>query len=121
MAIVRPSNFKYNEKMKLDEAMVCALFREHGIPEPQREYKFHPTRKWRLDYAWPDKFLAVEVEGGVWVKGRHNHPSGFLKDMDKYNQLTMYGWRLLRFTPQSLVTEESLKLIRHFFCVIIRS
>ncbi|HNC42202.1 MAG TPA: hypothetical protein PK522_10495, partial [Nitrosomonas sp.] len=50
--------------------------------------------------AWPDYKLAVEIEGGVWIKGRHTSGSGFMKDMEKYNALTMLGWSLLRYTPK---------------------
>lgn len=65
------------------------------MPEP--EYKFHPVRKWRLDFAWPSLRLAVEIEGAVWTGGRHTRGSGFLADIDKYNALASMGWRLLRF------------------------
>ena len=75
------------------------LFIHHGCPAPVPEYKFHKTRKWRLDYAWPDKKIAMEIEGGVWIAGRHNRAPGFIKDMEKYNQLALYGWRLFRFQP----------------------
>mgnify|MGYP006149714629 CR=1 FL=1 len=36
-----------------------------GIAEPVKEHKFHPKRKWRLDLAWPEEKLAVEIEGGA--------------------------------------------------------
>uniref|UniRef100_A0A6M3LIE1 DUF559 domain-containing protein n=1 Tax=viral metagenome TaxID=1070528 RepID=A0A6M3LIE1_9ZZZZ len=79
--------------------MNYVLLKHFGIPSPEIEYKFHPSRKWRIDYAWPGVKLAVEIEGGAWVKGRHNRASGFIKDMEKYNQLILLGWRLLRFQP----------------------
>lgn len=33
------------------------------LPEPETQYKFHPKRRWRLDFAWPDFRLSVEVNG----------------------------------------------------------
>ena len=56
-----------------------------GLPEPVREFKFHPTRRWRFDFAWPDHKVAAEVEGGTWTGGRHTRGSGFEKDCHKYN------------------------------------
>lgn len=64
---------------------------------PIREYVFHPIRKWRFDFAWPEYRIAVEIEGGIWVKGRHNSPQGFLKDIEKYNMATCLGWQVYRF------------------------
>ena len=61
------------------------------------EYRFHPTRKWRFDFCWPEQRLAVEIEGSVWTNGRHTRGSGFIADTEKYNTATLMGWRVLRF------------------------
>jgi len=94
---------------------LAVMIRFAGLPEPVREYKFHPTRKWRIDLAWPEEKLAVEIEGGVWSKGRHIRPKGFLGDLKKYNTLTILGWALLRITPQQVRTGEALTLIEDWF------
>lgn len=73
------------------------VWQSFKIVFPVREYKFHPTRKWRIDFAWPEVKLAVEIEGAVWVQGRHTRGSGFVKDIEKYNALTELGWSLLRY------------------------
>lgn len=77
-----------------------------------KEHKFHPTRKWRFDYAIPAHKIAIEVEGGVWTGGRHTSPKGFLNDMEKYNTATVMGWRVLRCIPDELCTNATLDLIR---------
>lgn len=83
-----------------------ALFRLQvagvAIPQPEPEYRFHPTRLWRIDFAWPDLKLAVEIEGGIWTQGRHTRGSGVRGDMDKYNALAAMGWRLLRFDGEAV-------------------
>jgi len=78
---------------------ICKILK---IPKPQKEYRFEPTRRWRVDYCWPEWKLAIEIEGGVWSRGRHVRGGGFLKDMEKYNTLTIKGYHLLRFTPKEL-------------------
>ena len=65
-----------------------------------REHKFHPVRKWRWDWADVTNKLAIEIQGGVWIGGRHTSGSGFVKDMEKYNAGVVFGWRLLAYTPQ---------------------
>ena len=73
-----------------------------GVGEPVTEYRFHPTRKRRFDFAFPDKKIAIEAEGAVWVGGRHTRGSGFTKDSEKYNEAAIMGWRVLRYTSGTI-------------------
>ena len=72
------------------------------LPQWEREYKFHPRRRWRFDFAWPEHLVAVEIEGGIFNYGRHNRPLGYQNDCEKYNAATVRGWRVLRFTEGML-------------------
>lgn len=79
-----------------------------GLPVPVAEYAFHPTRKWRFDWAFPVQQLAVEVEGGSWMRGRHTRGDGFTKDIEKYAEALCAGWRILRITPPMIRTGQAL-------------
>jgi len=68
----------------------------------QREYRFHPERKWQFDFALPERKIALEVEGGIWSSGRHTRGGGFDADCEKYNAAAMMGWRVLRITSVML-------------------
>lgn len=81
---------------------LVALCRAAGLPEPIPEYKFHPLRKWRADYAWPLHKVIVEVEGGAYTQGRHTRGAGFVADMCKYNNAALLGYAVLRYTPQQI-------------------
>lgn len=87
-------------------AISDSVFSAFGIPAPQREFLFHPTRKYRIDFAWPSRKLAVEIDGGIWLKGKkagsHSRGSGILRNYKKRNALAVMGWRLLCYTPQSI-------------------
>ncbi|MBR1786661.1 MAG: hypothetical protein IJ756_05815 [Paludibacteraceae bacterium] len=89
---------------------LCA--KELGV-ECIKEYQFYKSRKWRFDYALPKYKIALEVEGGVWTQGRHVRPQGFLGDMNKYNTATLCGWRVFRCTPSSLLTNNTLLLLKN--------
>lgn len=91
------------------------LCKAHNLPLPEKEYRFHPIRRWRVDYCFPKKKLAVEIEGGRFVYGRHNRPMGFKKDMEKYNQLAIQGYWLLRFTPQEVKNGYAIDVIKEWF------
>lgn len=68
------------------------------LPTPAQEVRFDTSRRWRFDRAWLNCKLAVEIEGGTWVSGRHSRGAGMRKDAEKYNAATLQGWRILRFT-----------------------
>lgn len=81
------------------EGKLLSQIRRERLPEPVREYGFHPTRQWRLDFAWPVHKVACEVEGGVYSGGRHVRGAGFEEDCVKYNELAVMDWALIRVTP----------------------
>ena len=106
--ITRKGNTKHNAVAK---DLFCRLVESDFGCECVREYRFHPTRRWRFDYAIPEHRIAVEVEGGVFIGGRHTRPTGFLGDVEKYNTATLYGWRLFRVTPSRLVSASTMQLL----------
>lgn len=81
------------------EENLFAQIRIKKLPLPVREYRFFEYRMWRFDFAYPKVKLAVEVEGGIYMRGRHNRAEGFENDQEKYNFATLMGWRILRYTP----------------------
>jgi hypothetical protein len=76
-----------------------------GLPTPIPEYKFAaPERQYRADFAFLEARIIVEIDGGVWRKGggAHSHPTNILRDMERTNEASIRGWRLMRFTPEEL-------------------
>jgi very-short-patch-repair endonuclease len=80
---------------------------------PVRELKFCDDRRWRFDFAYPDRKLAVEIEGGTGrVRGRHVRPAGFRSDCEKYNAAAMLGWRVLRFPGAAVISGEAVDKLK---------
>lgn len=92
------------EEVKAKPYPLVGLCLAAGLPAPVPEFRFHPERRWRIDYAFPEQKVAVEIEGGLFVRGRHSRGAGMLADMEKYNAATMLGWKLLRYSPAQLLT-----------------
>ena len=84
----------------------------HRLPEPLLEHLFAPPRRWRFDYAWPIYMVALEVEGGAFVGGRHVRGAGFKRDLEKYNAAVLLGWRLVRVLHDQLHTIETVEMLR---------
>ena len=91
--------------------------RMENSPEPdlklKDEVRFHPTRRWRFDFAHEATLVAIEVEGGTWVGGRHTRPAGFHKNCEKYNAANLLGWTVFRLTPQ-MIKGEFIQPIQEF-------
>lgn len=69
------------------------------------EFRFHLTRRWRFDYAFVPRALAIEIEGGVWTGGAHTRGGHFNSDCEKYNEAALLGWRVFRFTTNMMKPE----------------
>ena len=76
------------------------------------EYRFHATRRWRFDVAFPAHRLAVEVDGGVWVGGRHTRGVGATRDCEKFCAAAIDGWRVMRVTPAQVRSGQAVGWIR---------
>ena len=57
--------------MSEGEEIFLLQCRDSGLVIPDREHKFMDGRRFRFDFAWADKMLGVEIEGGVFSGGRH--------------------------------------------------
>jgi very-short-patch-repair endonuclease len=74
-------------------------------PDLEREYRFHHERRWRADFAHVGARVLIEIEGGIWVNGRHNRAAGFNADLEKYLAAGLGGWRVFRFGPDQITLE----------------
>jgi very-short-patch-repair endonuclease len=78
------------------------------------ESTFYPGRKWRFDFkAENSKIkLGIEIDGGGWIRGRHNTGVGKQKDDEKFNHAALVGYRVLRFSPQAVLKGEAIQFIK---------
>lgn len=92
------------------EPRMARLLRAHALPAPvfQHEVRHGGRFVARVDFAYPDAGLAVEVDG----YGSHSSPRAFQADLRRQNALVALGWTVLRFTwsdvvgrPEKVATE----------------
>jgi very-short-patch-repair endonuclease len=81
------------------ETLFVQLVRRGGYPDPIRQYAvLLRGRRYRLDFAWPELRLAVEIDGA----GVHG-PDALSADLRRQNRIILDGWLILRFTWDELV------------------
>lgn len=98
-------------KQSAPEAEFALHCRAHKL-NPVPEFKFHPVRKWRADFAFPAHMILVEIEGGVWIQGRHQTGKGFSADCEKYSHAALLGYRVFRFTPDMVKSGEAVQMVK---------
>ena len=94
------------------EALLLDQIKAAGLEQPVTEHKFHPKRRWRFDICWLEQKIAVEVEGGTWINGRHNRGAGFESDAEKYAEAMCLGWTVLRVTGSQICTKKAIGWIK---------
>jgi len=83
-------------QLSLLEAEFAIQIRAAKLPASEREYRFHPLRKFRVDFAWPELKIAIEIDGATFTQGRHIRGMGYRNDCIKANLLSCSGWSLLK-------------------------
>jgi len=78
------------------------------------EFEFCKERKFRIDFAEPFLKIAIEIDGGIWMRGKSGHSSGsgIKRDQEKTTLLSQHGWSVLRFEPEEAMTAKTIDIVR---------
>jgi len=91
------------------------------------EFQFHPTRRWKIDWAYREQMVALEIEGGLFGRGKkcptcgrrkvagHSSVERIKTDLVKYRELSLMGWILIRVTPQEFRDGTAAELVKRAF------
>ncbi|HEX5614425.1 MAG TPA: type IV toxin-antitoxin system AbiEi family antitoxin domain-containing protein [Acidimicrobiia bacterium] len=84
------------------EDRVYEVIRAAGLPLPVPQFRITiGGRRRRIDFAYPDQRIAIEVDG----YDVHRTRSAFDDDRARGNEIVLAGYRLLRFTSRSTDAE----------------
>jgi very-short-patch-repair endonuclease len=75
------------------ESRMARLFRRQQIPVPKAEVCWGPNQRYRLDFAYPQLRLVIEVDG--W--SAHFLPEQQRRDHERGNALSRAGWTVLHY------------------------
>jgi hypothetical protein len=98
--------------LRFDPGPFLSLLTAHDLPAPFPEHVFKLGRRWAFDFAWPGFLVALEVQGGIWTRGRHVRGAALLAEWEKLNAAACMGWRILYCQPKDLNTGAIIPVIR---------
>ncbi len=66
---------------------------DRGLPPPELQYPIRGRdgELWRVDFAWPEVFLAAEYESIDWHAGRNE----MLRDKTRWAKIQELGWTMI--------------------------
>lgn len=85
---------------RLFQSYWLSLYPSH---HPITQLKFHPSRNWLFDFAWPLRQVAVEVQG---MGPGHCGLIPMTRDYDKHRAAMMLGWKVIYLTKLHLSPEK---------------
>jgi len=87
-----------------------------GLSRPEPEYRFCKDRRWRADWAFLKEKVAVEIQGGLHVGGRHTRGAALEREYEKLNELAIMGFRVLLVTPEQFERGDVVGLVARAVC-----
>jgi len=95
-------------KASIPERALAAHMRMKDFPLWVEEHAFaeHLGRRFRFDFAWPDRQIAVEVDSDV-----HRIRKRFDADMEKMFIAQALGWHVLRVTSRQIRKGEAIRMV----------
>ena len=93
------------------EETLALHLRALGVAGAVRQYPFTEAhgRGHRFDFCWPNRMLAVEIDGAV-----HRIKDRFRRDLERHNMAQLLGWTVLRFSPKDVENGKAIDTIQAF-------
>jgi len=90
------------------------LWKQCGGPALETEYRIPgQTRAFRFDYVHLESRTLIELDGGIYVAGRHSRAKGIQDACDKKNEAIQLGWDTFVLCT-GIITEDRVRAIVEF-------
>lgn len=109
-----PPPKKRTKREPVAPALFLSLCQSHGLPPPEPEFEFCPGRKWRFDWLFRKgrRKVALEVQGGLFIRGRHTQGAALLKEYEKLSEAAILGYRVVFCTPKDIESGAAFALVK---------
>lgn len=89
------------------EATLALQIRVEKLPLPVKQFYPFRERRFRCDFAWPDRRVIVEVDGEA-----HRIKARFHADIEKHALLVLAGYTVLRVGGREVRSGQAVQWVR---------
>jgi hypothetical protein len=93
------------------ELLLLNRLERAGLPLGVTQVYGVPGRLFKFDRAWKEQRVAVDVNGGTFVKGAHSTGVGIERDCEKACLAALAGWRYLPVTRKQIESGKAIEWI----------
>lgn len=88
------------------ESRTGILLRASDLPQPVPQFEVFDRRQFvaRVDFAWPEHLIALEVDGF----SVHGNRAAWERDRERQSRLAAIGWRVHHVTHERLTDPDSI-------------
>lgn len=83
------------------ERVFWRTFRKLNPPSLEELRPQVQVGKYRIDFALPSRKIGIEIDGHA----HHSKPDAFIKDRERERDLSLSGWRLVRFAAAEVFAD----------------
>lgn len=104
-----------NKKTVVEELMASQLH-DAGLAPFQQNAYFIRGRKFQADFWWPEKRIALEVDGGVWMpRSGHTSGAGYTSDRERDVEALLQGIITVRYTSDQVRNGYAISTFKRIF------
>ena len=108
-----PVAFELSESA-LERILFAQICERTAIPLPAQQFHFAIGRDYRADFTWPDHRLLVEVEGGLWIGGKHAIALHEQRRQRRRCYAQALGWSIVEVSPPDVRSGVACDLIERW-------
>ena len=98
----------------LERILYAQICDRTKIPLPVQQLRFAAGRDYRADFAWPDHRLLVEVDGGLWIGGKHAIALHETRRQRRRIYAQALGWSIVEVGPPDVRSGAACDLIERW-------
>lgn len=107
---------KRKNKKTVVEDLMDAQLQGAGLGGYQRNCYFIRGRKFQADFWWPEKRLALEVDGGVFMpRSGHTSGLGYTSDRERDVEALLQGIITVRYTSDQVRNGYAIETFKRIF------